>query len=76
MHVHAYRKRKVLKLDNSELEITTDAIVANFIVSLVAILSVSATLFNIGYISGWIYFLISPLVFIALLIKGKYFKVI
>ena len=75
MHVHAYRKRKVLKLDNSELEITTDAIVANFIVSLVAILSISATLLNIPYISGWIYFLISPLIFIALLIKGKYFKI-
>jgi len=73
MYLHAYNKRKVLKLDNNELEITTDAIVANFITSFIAAASIMLTILDMGYLSGWIYFSISPLIFIAIFIKKKYF---
>ena len=54
MYLHAYNKRKVLELDNNELEITTDAIVANFITSFVAAASIMLTILDMGYLSGWI----------------------
>ena len=73
MYLHAYNKKKVLELDNNELEITTNAIVANFIVSFVAAVSIMLTILDMGYLSGWIYFTISPLIFIAIFIKKKYF---
>ena len=74
MYLYAYNKREVLKLDKNELLITTNSIVANFIVSLVAIISIIITILKIPYLSGWIYFSISPLIFIAILIKEKYFN--
>ena len=76
MYLHAYNKKKVLELDNNELEITTNAIVANFIVSFVAAVSIMLTILDMGYLSGWIYFTISPLIFIAIFIKEKYFKLV
>ena len=76
MYLHAYNKRKFLELDNNELLITTNSIVANFIVSFVAIISIILIILKMGYLSGWIYFSISPLIFIAIFIKEKYFKLV
>ena len=73
MYLYAYNKREILELDKNELLITTNSIVANFIVSLVAVISIIITILQIPYLSGWIYFSISPLIFIAILIKEKYF---
>ena len=76
MYLHAYNKREVLELDNNELLITTNSIVANFIVSFVAIISIILVIIKMEYLSGWIYFSISPLIFIAIFIKEKYFKLV
>ena len=76
MYLYAYNKRDILKLDESELLITTNSIVANFIVSLVAVMSIIITILKIPYLSGWIYCSISPLIFIAIFIKEKYFKLV
>ena len=76
MYLHAYNKREILELDNNELLITTNAIVANFIVSFVAIISIILIIIKMEYLSGWIYFSISPLIFIAIFIKEKYFKLV
>ena len=76
MYLHAYNKREVLELDNNELLITTNSIVANFIVSFVAIISIILVIIKMEYLSGWIYFGISPLIFIAIFIKEKYFKLV
>ena len=72
MYFHAYNKRNILELDNNELVITTDAIVANFIVSFVAAASIILTIVDMGYLSGWIYFTISPLIFLGIFFKEKY----
>ena len=76
MYLHAYNKREVLELDNNELLITTNSIVANFIVSFVAIISIILIIIKMEYLSGWIYISISPLIFIAIFIKEKYFKLV
>ena len=73
MYLHAYNKREILNLDNDELLITTNAIVANFIVSFVAAVSIMLTILDMGYLSGWVYFSISPLIFFGILFKEKYF---
>ena len=73
MYLHAYNKRNILELDNNELQITTNAIVANFIVSFVAAASIMLTIVDMGYLSGWIYFAISPLIFLGILFKEKYY---
>jgi len=74
MYFHAYNKRDILELDKNELLITTNSIIANFIVSFVAMISIIMTILKIEYLSGWIYFSISPLIFIAIFIKEKYFR--
>ena len=74
MYFHAYNKRDILELDKNELLITTNSIIANFIVSFVAMISILMTILKIEYLSGWIYFSISPLIFIAIFIKEKYFR--
>ena len=76
MYLHAYNKRELLELDNNELLITTNSIVANFIVSFIAIISIIFVILKMEYLSGWIYFSISPLIFIAIFIKEKYFKLV
>ena len=76
MYLHAYNKREILELDNNELLITTNSIVANFIVSFIAIISIIFVIIKMEYLSGWIYFSISPLIFIAIFIKEKYFKLV
>ena len=76
MYLHAYNKREILELDNNELLITTNSIVANFIVSFIAIISIIFVILKMEYLSGWIYFSISPLIFIAIFIKEKYFKLV
>ena len=73
MYLHAYNKRDILELDKDELLITTNSIVANFIVSFVAMSSIIMVLLRIEYSPGWLYFSISPLIFIAIFIKEKYF---
>ena len=73
MYLQAYKKRNILELDNNELQITTDAIVANFIVSFVAAASIMLTIVDMGYLSGWIYFAITPLIFLGIWFKEKYF---
>jgi len=73
MYFHAYNKRHILVLDKNELLITTNTIIANFIVSFVAMISIIVTILKIEYLSGWIYFSISPLIFIAIFVRGKYF---
>ena len=72
MNLNAYRKGKLLELDYNELLITTNSIVANFIVSFVAILSIIFSVININ-LAGWIYFSMGPLTFIALTAKQKKF---
>ena len=72
MYFHAYNKRDILELDKNELLITTNSIVANFIVSFVAMISITMILLKIEYSPGWIYFCISPLIFIAIFIKEKF----
>jgi len=73
MYLHAYNKRNILELDNNELQITTNAIVANFIVSFVAAASIMLTIVDMGYLSGWIYFAISPLIYLGIWFKEKYY---
>ena len=73
MYLHAYNKRKILELDNNELQITTNAIVANFIVSFVAAASIMLTIVDMGYLSGWIYFAITPLIYLGIWFKEKYY---
>jgi len=75
MYLHAYNKRTTLNLDEQELEITTNAILANIIVSLVAAFSIGLSIFKVSDWSGWIYFLISPLIFIGIFIKEKYYHI-
>ena len=75
MYLHAYNKRNLLELDKNELQITTNAIIANFMVCFVAVASIIFTILNIGYLSGWIYFAISPLVYLIILFKEKYYKI-
>ena len=75
MYLHAYTKRNILELDNNELQITTNAIVANFIVSFVAATSIILTIIDMGYLSGWIYFAISPLIYLGIWFKEKYYKI-
>ena len=72
MYFHAYKKRDILKLDKNELLITTNSIIANFIVSFVAILSIIMIFLKTEYSPGWIYLSISPLIFITIFIKEKY----
>ena len=74
MYFHAYNKRDILELDKNELLITSNSIIANFIVSFVAMISIIMTILKIEYLSGWIYFSISPLIFITIFIKEKYFR--
>ena len=76
MYLHAYNKRKILELDEKELEITTGNILANFIVCLVALFSVLLAFYKIDYWPGWVYFLITPLIFFSFFIKEKYFKLV
>ena len=76
MYLHAYNRREILELDNNELLITTNSIVANFIVSLVASISIIFVILKMEYLSGWIYVSISPLIFIAIFIKERYFKLV
>jgi len=76
MYLHAYNKRDILELDSSELLITTNSIIANFTASFVAIISIILTILKMEHLSGWIYFSISPLIFIAIFIKEKYFKLV
>ena len=73
MYLHAYNKRNILELDNNELQITTDAIVANYIVSFVAAASIMLTIVDMGYLSGWIYFAITPLIYLGIWFKEKYY---
>jgi len=73
MYLHAYNKRNILELDNNELQITTDAIVANFIVSFVAAASIMLIIVDMGYLSGWIYFAITPLIYLGIWFKEKYY---
>tara|TARA_B110000438_G_scaffold285394_1_gene315442 strand:- start:484 stop:864 length:381 start_codon:yes stop_codon:yes gene_type:complete len=73
MYFHAYNKRDILELDKNELSITTNSIIANFIVSFVAMLSIIMIFLKIEHSPGWLYFSISPLIFIAIFIKEKYF---
>ena len=76
MYLHAYNKREILELDNNELLITTNSIVANFIVSFVAIISIILIIIKMEYLSGWIYCFIWPLISIAIFIKKKYLKLV
>jgi len=79
MYVHAYNKRKILELDDKELEVTTGNILANFIVCLVALFSVLLAFYKIDGWPGWpglVYFLIAPLIFFSFFIKEKYFKLV
>ena len=75
MYLHAYNKWDILELDQNELLITTDTIVANFTLLLVTVLSILFVVLNIEYLSGWIYFAISPLISFAIYIKKKIFQV-
>ena len=75
MYLHAYKKRKILKLDRDELEVTTHTILANFIVCFVALFSVLLAYFKIDAWPGMVYFLISPLIFLGFFIKEKYYKI-
>ena len=47
--------------------------VANFIVSFVAAVSIMLTILDIGYLSGWIYFAITPLIYLGIWFKEKYY---
>ena len=76
MYLHAYNKREVLELDNNELLITTNSIVANFIVSIIAIISIILVIIKMEYLAAWIYCSIWPLISIAIFIKEKYFKLV
>ena len=73
MYLHAYKKRKILELDEKELEITTGHILANFIVCLVALFSVLLAFYKIDVWPGMVYFLIAPLIFLGFFIKEKYY---
>lgn len=75
MYLHAYNKRDILELDQNELLITTDTIVANFTLLLIPMLSILFVVLNIEYVSGWIYCAISPLISFALYIKKKLYPV-
>ena len=73
MYLHAYNKRNILELDNNELQTTTNTIVANFIVSFVAAASIMLTIVDMGYLSGWIYCAITPLIYLGIWFKEKYY---
>jgi len=71
MYLHAYNMREILDLDNNELEITRDTILANSIVCLVILISIILAIFEVGNWPGLIYLFITPLIFLVFYIQDK-----
>ena len=71
MYLHAYNMREILDLDNDELEITRDTILANSIVCLVILISIILAIFEVGNWPGLIYLFITPLIFLVFYIQDK-----
>lgn len=71
MYLHAYNMREILDLDNNELEITRDTILANSIVCLVIIISIILAVYEVGPWPGLIYLFITPLIFLVFYIQDK-----
>ena len=71
MYLHAYNKRGILDLDNKELEITKETILANSIVCLVILISIILAIFEVGNWPGLIYLFITPLIFLVFYIQDK-----
>ncbi len=71
MYLHAYNMREILALDNNELEITRDTILANSVVCLVILISIILAIFEVGNWPGLIYLFITPLIFLVFYIQDK-----
>ena len=74
MYLHAYNMREILDLDNNDLEITKDTILANSIVCLVILISIILAVFEVGHWPGLIYLFITPLIFLAFYLQDKILK--
>ena len=74
MYLHAYNKREILELDNKELEITRDKILADSIACLVMLSSIILAIFKVGDWPGLIYLFITPLIFLAFYVRDKIFN--
>tara|TARA_B110000438_G_C15616168_1_gene564419 strand:+ start:141 stop:854 length:714 start_codon:yes stop_codon:yes gene_type:complete len=74
MYLHAYNMREILDLDSNELEITKGTILANSIVCLVILVSITLAIFEVGHWPGLIYLLITPLIFLAFYLQDKILK--
>ena len=73
MYIHAYRKRDVLELDNKELQITKDVILANSVVCFIIICSMILAINKIDAWTGIIYMFITPLIFLVFFLRDKIF---
>ena len=71
MYRHAYNLRDELKLDESELEITTNTISADFITCIFCLLSIILAIFETGVWPGFIYWFIGPTIYLYIYIKSK-----
>ena len=63
--------REILDLDNNELKITRDTILANSIVCLVILISIILAIFEVGNCPGLIYLFITPLIFLVFYVQDK-----
>ena len=71
MYLHAYSKRNILELDESELEITKDTILVNSVACFIMLCSIILAINEASHWPGMIYLFITPLVFLVSFIRNK-----
>ena len=71
MYLHVYSKRNILELDESELEITKDAILVNSVACFIMLCSIILAINEASHWPGMIYLFITPLVFLVSFIRNK-----
>ena len=71
MYIHAYSKRNILELDEKELEITKETIIANSVVCFTILCSIILAINEANHWPGTIYLFITPLIFLVFFIRNK-----
>ena len=74
MYLHAFSKRNILELDESELEITKDTILVNSVACFIMFCSIMLAINEASYWPGMIYLFITPLIFFVFFIRSIILK--
>ncbi len=77
LHIHAYRKRGELELNEDEVNLTRSSLLSNLLVMCVGLVSILiAAIGGVSYtsLSGWIYLAIVPMHFISRLFTQRFWK--